>query len=143
MPARLPSELRARIEERMRKAGRFRSSAEGAFEDQDYETCASRSYYAAFHAATALLMAHGKPEAENWQSHNMVINECSSLGTKRNKWFVALRMGRSRDFTSSFHSLYTLRREADYVSASIDRPRARVALRFVIEFLVAVNERIP
>jgi len=88
-------------------------------------------------------MAHGKPGAENWQSHNMAINECSSLGTKRNKWFVALRMGRAKDFTSSFHGLYTLREEADYGSAPIDRRRAREALRFVIEFLVAVNERIP
>lgn len=143
MPARLPDEPQPRVDERMRKAGRFRSSAEGAFEDQDYETCASRSYYAAFHAATALLMAHGKPEAENWRSHNMVINECISLATKRNKWFVALRMGRAKDFASSFHRLYTSREEADYGSASIDRRRAREALRFMIELLVAVNERIP
>lgn len=127
----------------MRKAGRFRVAAESAFEDQDYETCVSRCYYAAFHAAIAVLMAHGRPEAEQWESHDTVINQCITLGTKRNKWFVGLRLRGAKDFAQSFHRLYNLRLEADYRTAPIDRRRANEALHFVGEFLITVNERIP
>lgn len=88
-------------------------------------------------------MAHGKPKAEEWRSHDTVINECITLGTKRNKWFVTLRMGRAKDFTGSVHGLYNLRLEADYGSASIDRRRANEALVFASGFLIAANERIP
>ena len=143
MPPRLPKDVGARIDERMRKAGRFGGAAESAFELEDYETCASRCYYAAFHAATAILMARGRIEAEEWRSHDMVINECISLGTKRNKWFVGLRMRGSEDFPRSLHGLYNLRLEADYGSAPIERRRAKEALVFVGEFLIAVNDRIP
>ena len=103
----------------------------------------SRCYYAAFHAGTALLMAHGKPEAEQWQSHDTLINQCITLGTRRNKWFVALRLRGAGDFANSFHRLYNLRREADYGLAAVDRRRAKEALVFVSEFLIAVNDRIP
>jgi len=126
----------------MRKAGRFRSAAESAFELEDYETCASRCYYAAFHAGTALLMAHGKPEADQW-THDMVMNQCITLGTRRNKWLVALRLKGAMDFANSFHRLYNLRLKADYGSAPIERRRAREALVFVTDFLIAVNDRIP
>ena len=127
----------------MRKAGRFRSAAETAFDDKDYETCASRSYYAAFHAGTALLMAHGTPEAEQWRSHDTLINQCITLGTRRNKWLVALRLRGTGDFANSFRGLYNLRREADYDLAAVDRRRAKESLDFMIRFLEAVNERIP
>jgi len=143
LPARLPDELRIRIDARMRKAGRFGSAAQTAFDGKDYETCASRCYYAAFHAATALLMAHGRTEAEQWQTHDMVMNQCITLGTRRNKWLVALRLKGARDFANSFHGLYNRRLKADYGSEPIGRRRANEALVFVTDFLIAVNDRIP
>jgi len=127
----------------MRKAGRFRSAAEGALELEDYETCVSRCYYAAFHAATALLMAHGRPDAEGWRAHQTVIGECIRLGTRRNKWLVGVRMSGRKDFAASLRELYTLRLEADYSSGITDGRRAREAFDFAGEFLIAVNERVP
>lgn len=127
----------------MRKAGRFRAAAETAFEAQDYETCTSRCFYAAFHGATALLMANGRPEAEQWQSHETVINQCITLGTKRNKWLVTLRLRGAKDFANSIRGLYNLRLEADYGSTPVNRRRANRALTFMVDFLEAVNDRIP
>jgi hypothetical protein len=88
-------------------------------------------------------MAHGRPDAEGWRAHQTVIAECTRLGTRRNKRLVALRMAGSRDFAASLRGLYTLRLEADYGSATMDRRRARQALDFVTELLFAINERIP
>jgi hypothetical protein len=88
-------------------------------------------------------MAHGKPEAERWRSHDALIGECIGLGTRRNKWFVGLRMEGSKDFAASLRDLYNFRLEADYEVGLLDRRRARRGLNFIRDFLEEVNKRIP
>ena len=142
MPRRLPDGLLSQVEDRIRKAARFRDAAEGALGAGDYETTVSRAYYAAYHGAVAFLMANGNPEAEAWRSHARVISQCVSLGTKRNTWLRGVTMPQ-KDFSDSLNTLYNWREEADYSVQTIPRDRARRALDFVKEFLIAANDRIP
>lgn len=140
---RLSAEQKARLDGWIRKAHRFWNAAEIAYKARDYETCASRAYYSWYHAAVALLMAHGHPDAERWRSHRTVISKCVTLGTKRNKWFVKLQMPGAGGFAESAESLYNLRLGADYGLEAVDREPARSALVFVDKFRFAVNEHVP
>ncbi len=142
MPRRFSPEFLARIEDRIRKAARFRDAGDEALQTGDYETAVSRAYYAAYHGAVAFLMANNRPQAETWRTHARVISECISVGTKRTTWLRAVRLPRM-DFADSLNTLYNWREEADYTLQMPSRDRARRALDFVKEFLVTVNDRIP
>ena len=143
MPSRLSPELLARIEDRIRKAARFRDAGDAALQSGDYETAVSRAYYAAYHGAVAFLMDNNKPEAETWRTHTQVISECIRIGTRRTNWLREIRLLPRIDFAESFNTLYDWREQADYSPQIPSREKARRARDFVKDFLIEVNDRIP
>lgn len=139
----LAQEQKRQIDARFRKASEFRLAAEDSYESKYWDTSASRAYYAMYHAAVALLMAHGHPEAQEWRSHETVINACIRVGTKRNKWLIGCVMQGEKDFASSFHELYNYREEADYKVNAVNQRKAKKSLDFVTNAQEVINRRLP
>ena len=138
----LSEDQRAHIQARIDKAAEFRNAAEEAFEKGYYDTCVSRAYYAFYHAAVALLLAYGFPQAETSTSHEWIMTTCIYIGAKRNKWLVNVRMTGMKDFESSLRALHGHRVYADYNVKKSNRRTAKKVMDLTNELLVIINERV-
>lgn len=94
-------ERKAIVEFRIEKAFRAFNEANGVIKLGYWETIANRLYYAAYNAASALLIANG----DNAQTHSGVIH------------LFGLRFIKTGIFGSDmgklFHSLFTMRQTGD------------------------------
>ncbi|MBQ4407986.1 MAG: HEPN domain-containing protein [Bacteroidales bacterium] len=95
-------ERKAIVEFRIEKAFRAFNEAKGVIQLGYWETIANRLYYAAYNAASALLIANG----DSAQSHSGVIH---LFGLRFIKTGIF-----SSDMGKLFHSLFTMRQTGDY-----------------------------
>ena len=95
-------ERKAIVEFRIEKAIRAFKEAKGVIKLGYWETIANRLYYAAYNAASALLIANG----DTAQTHSGVIH---LFGLRFIKTGVL-----SSDMGKLFHSLFTMRQTGDY-----------------------------
>ena len=132
------------MDARIVKAERYLNTAQLALERGDLDSCASRAYYAVFHACIALLSARGRTKRIEKASYQMVFSDFVNLTTKRNKWFVNLKdMAGSKDLHSSLHHLVSVREDGDYGIDIVTQNAAKQELQFAKALVEAVNERIP
>jgi uncharacterized protein (UPF0332 family) len=129
-------------QDRLAKVQRYIRSAELLMRDGDHESALSRSYYAVLHAAIALLVAYGLPEAEGWKTHVQVLNTCARED-RRYTWFRDIRLLRGMGGPQqSLAALHAQRDDADYDIGKITPAGAQEALRFAREFITRVEEKI-
>jgi hypothetical protein len=106
-------------QDRLAKVQRYIRSAEILMRDGDHESALSRAYYAVLHAAIALLVAYGLPEAEGWKTHVQVLNTCARED-RRYTWFHGIRLMRGTGgLQRSLAALHAQRDDADYDIAKI------------------------
>ena len=93
----------------------------------------SRAYYAAFHAAIALLIAHSdyRPKGGEW-SHDQVQAQLNMQLIRRRKLLDSR-------WRSTLLFLFNHRRYADYLPRGISRKRAENMLKLTQEFLAVAN----
>jgi uncharacterized protein (UPF0332 family) len=110
--------------------------------DGDHASALSRAYYAVLHAAIALLVAYGLPEAEGWKTHVQVLNTCARED-RRYTWFHGIRFLRGTGGVQrSLAALHAQREDADYAIGKITPAGAQEALRFDREFITRLEEKI-
>ena len=98
---------------RLRKADQFLGTAARALDECDLDSCASRAYYATFHACIAMLIVHVDPSADGWK-HATVLSATVREFAKRRKWLVGVRMREAKNFGLALMRLRTRREDADY-----------------------------
>ncbi len=103
---------------RLRKAERFLMAAERAFEAEDWETVASRSYYAVYHSMIALLEARTDltTPRRHTQFHNLLRSR------------LVASVFTSQDASDALR-LYVARQAADYDDDTLDEKRAEDSLK--------------
>lgn len=92
----------------------------------EVRSSASRAYYAAYQAATALLLYHGltPPEGREAWSHETTPELVRQLPSK------LLKTDAGRDFALRLAAVYELRLAADYVgNAEVDAAKLRTSLK--------------
>jgi uncharacterized protein (UPF0332 family) len=129
-------------QDRLAKIHRYIRSAELLIRDGDHESALSRAYYAVLHAAIALLVAYGLPEAEGWKTHVQVLHTCARED-RRYTWFYGIRFLRGTGgLQRSLAALHAQRDDADYDIGKTTPAGAQEALRFAREFIRRVEEKI-
>jgi uncharacterized protein (UPF0332 family) len=103
---------------RLAKAERFLQAADRAFAAGDWETSASRAYYAAYHAVVALVESRSDLEVprRHAQLHNLL----------RSSRMASLM---SHEDTDDAFRLYQERLAADYEMGSLTDARAQDSIR--------------
>lgn len=97
-----------------------------------YNTCASRAYYAAFHAAIAALLAAGeRPIGAQW-GHEYVESRFGGMLVYRRKLY-------GPELRDTLGDLAATRRLADYAARSVDRRQAAVAIEKARSLVTAVE----
>ena len=130
-------------EERVAKAEKSLETAQWALDNNDYDSCVSRAYYAVFHACLALLLAYGRPLSLERGSWTTIFNEFVRFTTRENSWFREIRdRAGSRDLHSSLLRLVSVREDADYRVGSVNLETARVEIQFARQIVEAVKERL-
>jgi len=120
----LESKVKALIEGYIQKAEKKLSVAEKLLHSDDYEDAVSRAYYAAFHAAQALLLTEGQ-EA---RSHKGVVTLFALMFVKTGKF--------RRDLGKYLANLKDDRESGDYEAFSyVDKESAETAFREAKEFV--------
>lgn len=116
------------LQEFVTKAERFLRSAEHLFALEDYDSCASRCYYAMFFMAEAALMVQGLSAS----SHKGVISLFS-------KHFVQTGVFRP-ELGRALRRAYDVRLTGDYgVGISVSREEAEDLLKVAREFVAEVR----
>jgi uncharacterized protein (UPF0332 family) len=117
------------VEDPLVKAKRFLKTANLDFKDGDYDSTASRCYYAMFHAADALLSTKGhRPK-----SHKGTIALLGEHFIKRRE--LAASLG------ESLRKAYELRQRGDYeLTEDVDREEAERMLGAASEFIQGVED---
>jgi uncharacterized protein (UPF0332 family) len=120
-------------EDYARKAQKSLKAARVLFEIELYDSCVSRSYYAMFQMAVAVLMKLAiKPPREGTYSHSwvqaVVVQE-----------IIRHRKRIARKFGNYLPLLLELRHEADYKGVEINRKNAERALKMATEFFIALR----
>jgi hypothetical protein len=101
-------------QDRLAKVHRYIWSAELLLRDGDHESALSGPYYAVLHAAIALLVAYGLPEAEGWKTHAQILNTCARED-RRYTWFRGFRLlPGTGDLNRSLTTFHARREDADY-----------------------------
>lgn len=95
------------IQKLVEKAERSLAAAGRLLDDGDYDFSVSRSYYAMFYAATAVLLAKGL----SFSSHSAVISGFYEHLVKSGLF--------SKELHKSFHHAFLLRQEGDYICAPV------------------------
>lgn len=114
--------------ERLLKAERIVDAARTAADALDYETVASRSYYAVLHAIKAL-----SPYADRASTHEHLADWLEPS----DRW---PRLRDSRRIRAAIERLQRWRRQADYDLEPVTAGQAADALRFAVEFLRVAKE---
>ncbi len=115
---------KALIKGYIQKAEKKLEVAERLFKSGDFEDAVSRAYYAAFHAAQALLLTEG----EHAETHKGVVTLFGLLFVKTGKF--------SKNFGKYLANLKDDRESGDYeVFSYIDEETAEMALKEAKEFL--------
>jgi uncharacterized protein (UPF0332 family) len=117
---------------RINKAERFLSTAQLALDEGDADSCASRAYYAVFHALVLLFEARGNTR-ERWshtEVHKVFLLEFCNRGY----------LGFSKRDASTLKRLYRARLDADYGLNVINLVRAERLLRQAASLFVKVQE---
>ena len=93
----------------------------------------SRAYYAAFHAAIALLLARTdyRPKGEEW-AHDQVQAQLNTHCIRRRKLLDA-------KWAATLLHLLNYRRYADYLPRGVSQKKAKDALKTAKEFLAATR----
>jgi len=94
---------------------------------------ASRAYYAAFHAAIALLLARTdyRPKGNEW-SHDQVQAQLNTRLIRRRKLLDA-------KWKPALLHLFNFRRYADYLPRGVSQRKAEEVLKTAKEFLAVVQ----
>lgn len=108
-------------------------AAKALFELGMYNAAANRAYYAAFHAAIALLAQYGITNPNN--SHEWVQAQLASELIHRRKVLPAT-------FARGLQDIQRLRNIADYDSTSISKTAIERHIRKSSEFCTIIYERI-
>jgi uncharacterized protein (UPF0332 family) len=119
------------------KATESLAGAEAEYENQRYNNCANRSYYACFQAAIAALVRHQiRPRDPRGQwGHDFVRAEFAGRLIGRLKFFPA-------DLKDTLEINYVLRETADYKRETVTGVRAARSLRRTKLLLSSVSERL-
>jgi len=116
-------------EERWGKVERFLKSAELVLEDGDFDTCASRCYYAIFHAMIWCFEEKEIKEIEKWKVHHVLLQaKFKEYFTYREKIF-------KQEVYAVIVDMYAYRVKGDYEIEAISRKRAGRILRRTKELL--------
>lgn len=103
------------------------SDARFLFEGERFNAAISRSYYAVFNGAKALLLEKGSSP----KTHQGVSSELGRL----------FREELNSEITKTYSQIQTMREEADYgTGKDFDREEAEEAVEFAEEFLLKVEE---
>jgi len=106
--------------------------AEATFAAEQYNACANRAYYAAFHAAIATLIHFGHTPAID---HAPVRAGFSKYLINEKKIFPA-------NMTNMLHQIMEVRSEADYARLGVSRKTAQWQLKMAKQFVETVLSRI-
>jgi uncharacterized protein (UPF0332 family) len=118
------AKIRALAESRMRRAGEALGAAHALLREQFYEDSTSRSYYAMFHAASALLLIRGLGASK----HKGVLSLFD-------RYFVKPGLV-SKEMSTWIHEAFEARREADYAEVTVDpQATARAVLQRADDFV--------
>lgn len=119
----------------MRKAGVAARAARLLYDEQDFDGCANRAYYAMFDAARAYLIARHGVTTEAIKTHSGLISAFSRLGVKQD--------GLATDMGRWLNQAGEVRASADYGTRSVDAETAAHLLsqmdRFVAELSKALG----
>ena len=114
----LPQEYSARIE----KANAFLNTAQLAMRNGDYESCVSRSYYAAYHMVVVLLASKANIRRKRWD-HNELHRAFGEQFCKKGWLFT-------REDGDLFRTLQLERFSADYEVGRFSKKKAeRLVMR--------------
>lgn len=126
---------------RLRKAERFLDTAARALDGSDLDSCASRAYYAAFHACIAMLIVHIDLSAVRWK-HATVLSATVHEFAKRRKWLVGVKMRGAKSFSASLRRLHMVREMGDYEIDTVNERMARDSLAFAQALVEAIERRL-
>jgi uncharacterized protein (UPF0332 family) len=115
------------------KAAQELATAERAFENDDFNSTANRAYFAAFHAAIAVLALDGITSSTN--EHRWIHTTFSTHCIKRRKLFPA-------EFASVLPDMMRLRHNADYDAIGVSKKDASRLLKKAQQFSFTLQQRI-
>lgn len=115
------------------KAAQELATAELAFQSGDFNSTANRAYFAAFHAAIAVLALDGMTNTTN--EHKWVHTTFSTHCVHRRKLFPAA-------FASILPDMMILRHKADYSTEIIAKSKAELQLREARKFVTTLQEKV-
>lgn len=117
------------------KASESLLTAESAFDNGRYNSCANRCYYACFQAAIAALLRGSIRASDDKWPHAFVQSAfAGQLINRRHRFPSALR--------SALGDLQHLRNRADYSTDLITQVEANRGLRRCREFVAAVQQEV-
>ncbi len=109
------------------------ATADLAWQSGDYNSTANRAYYAAFHAAIAILALDGITSSTN--EHKWVHTTFSTHCIHRRKLFPSA-------FASMLPDMMILRHKADYSTEIIAKSKAETQLREARKFVTILQEKV-
>ncbi len=110
------------------------ASAEAEYLNGRYNVCATRCYYAAFHAGIVALLDAGLPARTGIWEHGFVQAQFVGQLINRRKVFAG-------EFRDTFRVLMELRHKADYGRATVSQREAGRAVRLVEALVSAIALR--
>lgn len=117
------------IDSLIKRADKYLNSAKMLFENQDYESCASRTYYAMFYSVEALLLSRKL----SFSSHKGVL---SAFG----QHFVKTGIF-SKDMSKNLNLAFEKRQLGDYgYTFVIDRVEAKELLEIGQSFVSKISQ---
>jgi uncharacterized protein (UPF0332 family) len=117
------------------KAGRFLQAADRAFAAGDWETTASRAYYAAYHAAIAALESRTGMRRRRWE--HLELQRQFRAQFARRGYLFSVRQA------EVLERLYEARLAADYEREALRGQRVQQMLENARRFYEDVIEGIP
>lgn len=117
----------------MKKALESLAGAQSEFDQERFNNCANRAYYAAFQAAVSALLRDGIRRQDDKWPHTFVQSEFSGKLIQRRRRFPS-RIG------DTLAKVQLLRHRADYRGVTINRSDARLALRLGRELVNIVGQ---
>ena len=114
------------------KATQELATADLAWHSGDYNSTANRAYYAAFHAAIAILALDGITSSTN--EHKWVHTTFSTHCIHRRKMFPSA-------FASMLPDMMTIRHKADYDTSDVSKKEAAQQLKKSEQFCFILQQK--
>jgi len=116
------------------KARQNLTVAEWCYQNEHYDACCNRAYYAMFHAAIAVLASEGITPTQDHINHSWVQSQFVSYFCNRNKIFPKFR--------NYLSDAQIRRNKADYQPERLNQRKAKQQLNWVNEFVPSILRRL-